>query len=70
MSDDKKKIKFKHGDLKRISEAVGMSRQAVVQALKTTTSLEAANKIQEAAGELGYDMNVRVKRVIVEIEPV
>ena len=63
-----KNFNFKRGDKAKIGRIAGLNTAEISQALNTTTNLETAQKIKAAALELGYDINIRVKRVIVEIE--
>jgi hypothetical protein len=63
-----KNFNFKRGDKAQIGRIAGLNTAEISQALSTTTNLETAQKIKDAALALGYDLNIRVKRVIVEIE--
>jgi transcriptional regulator with XRE-family HTH domain len=63
-----KEFNFKRGDKAKIAKACGMSTAALSQALSMTTSLEKGTKIQEAAALLGYDLRVKVKKIVVTID--
>lgn len=64
-----KEFRFKRGDRAQIARICGLTTAELSQALRTTTNLEVGEKIRAAAQSLGYDVDVRVKRVIVEIQP-
>lgn len=59
---------FKRGDQKKIAELADITPQELHQALNKSTCLEIGNKIKDAAKELGYDLTMKVHRVIVRFE--